>query len=429
MGLLDTQEITEHGGDYVARIGEMGGADMAPDLPVPENFMAQVRKNDEEPLFVTVEIESGRSRNGRIWKPEHVRTVVDKVNKERMGGNLGHPLLDPKDYDTKFPIPQVVWVSAKLSDLGSKAVGKFKGYVLKRAEARELLGLGLIDGVSWFGDLRYRRLANGDSEVVSFEPETIDFSRKGRQGMQSRIVALAGEQAEREGGKRVEGRDIAALSLDEIKTHAPLLVQALQAEATEPLNTKIGEQTAALDAQKPELDLMAEIRKLLGLQDGENPVEKLTTFLKNAEEAAKDEIRDFVRGIVGKKVKTKRGQDVVLRLLGGEMEQWEGEDLTDDKKNEITTAVEKKMEKDETISALVGEMSTWEETEDSGDEEGDEGDEEKPTSRTTGGSRLGGRSRVGEMTGRKDAKDTPVGVGAVVKKTSRLTVTRQKFPA
>lgn len=438
MGLLDTQEITEQGGDFVARIGEMGGPDMAPDLPVPAHFMNQVRENDDHPVFVTVEVASGQSNNKRIWKPEHVRKVVDKVNKERMGGNLGHPLLDPKAYDSAFPIPQVVWVAAKAVEIGGKTVGKFKGYVLKTAEARELLRLGLIDGVSWFGDMRAKRLPDGTLEVIDFEPETIDFARKGRSGMKSRVLALAGEQTGNEGGS-VEPRDISALSIEEVKSHAPLLVKALQDEATAPLTTKIGEQDGVLTAQKPEIDMMGEIRKLLGLQDGDNPVEKLTEFLKNAEEAAKDEIRTFVRSIVGKKVKTKRGQDVVLRLLGGEMEEWESEPLTEDKKKEIEKAVKDAMEEDKAIKALVGEMEAWEEEEppgDEGDGDGDgEGDGEgnggdaPARNRSGGGSRLGGRSRVGEQTGRKDTKDTPVGVGAVVKRTGRLTVTRQKFGA
>lgn len=420
MGVLDNTEFKEPVEEYLGPIGEMGGDDIATDLPVPADFMEQIRKSDDDPMFVTVEVASGVSKSKRKWKPEHVHQTVAKVNKERMGGNLGHPLLDPKAYDSAFPIPQVVWFAAKAQEMGGRTVGKFKGYVLKNAEARELLRLKLIDGVSWFGDVKGKRLPDGTLDVIHFDPETIDFARKGRSGMPSRVLALAGEQEPR-GGNGVEPRDIAALSEDELKTHNPLLYAKIQTDAKGDLETKAGEMTEALAAAKPEVDMMAEIRKLLGLQEGENAIEKLTTFIGNAEEAAKDEIRTFVRSIVGKKVKTKRGQDVVVRLLGGEMETWEAMEPTDENKKTIETAVESKLESDKTLSALVGEMSTWE---DPAENEGEEDDKNKKD--RTGGTRFGSRSRVGEMAGRTNSEEK-VGAGSVVKDTGRLKVTRRRF--
>lgn len=417
------QEIHEYA-DFSGSIGEMGGEALAPDLPLPNGFLDEIKKHDDDPMFVTVEIESGRSNNGRNWKPEHVRQVVDKVNRDRMAGNLGHPLLDPKEYDNGFPIPQVVWVAAKAHEVGGRARGHFKGYVLKGAQARELLKLKLIDSVSWFGDITARRTADGSYDVVNFKPETIDFARKGRQGMSSRVLALAGEQSR--GGNGVEARDIAALSEDELRQHNPLLFAKIQTDAQAEKVGEMSQLQATLDGQKPEIDMVGEIRKLLNLQEGENPLDKLTALIETTEQAAKEGVRDFVRSIVGKKVKTKRGQDVLLRLLGGEMETWESEPLTDEKKKEIETALEEKMDKDDTIKALVGEMSGWNESpDDGGDDEGDDDDEDKPAGKT-GGSRLGHRSRVGEMSGRKGDKEV-VGAGSVVKKNERLVVTRRRF--
>jgi hypothetical protein len=171
-----TGEITEQV-EFEGLIAEMGAYDTStrPDLKIPEDFLTTVRTNDDDPMFVTVEVEAGWSRSKRHWKPEHLRQVVEKVNKERMAGNLGHPLLDKAAHEGGFPIPQVAWAVATME--GNKAV--FKGYVLKTAQARELLKLGLIDGVSIFGDSRMKPVQGG-YEVLTFDPETIDFARKGR---------------------------------------------------------------------------------------------------------------------------------------------------------------------------------------------------------------------------------------------------------
>lgn len=380
-------------------IAEMGPLDTSthPELAVPSDFMETIRQSDDDPLFVTVEVKSGKSRNKRIWKPEHLRKTVDRVVRDRMAGNLGHPLLDPKSYERDFPLPQVAWCSATMK--GDRAL--FKGYVLKRAEARELLKLGLIDGVSIFGDARMKPVQDG-YEVISFEPETIDFARKGRSGMESRVVSLTGEHATGR-GDTVEPKDIAALSVDELRTHAPLLVEHIERTATEPLNAKIGEMEGAVASLQPEVDVLGEIKKLLKLTDGENPVEKLSNLLAQIEDAASADIKGYIKEVVAKKIKSTRGQNLVHRLLGEMHTEFAGRELDDELRGEIKTAIENKIKDDEDVSALVGEMAGH-----SDDEEGE----------TRGGSNLGGRSRAGAQRGRGDAGD------GVVKRTENLVVKR-----
>lgn len=380
-------------------IAEMGPLDTSthPELTVPSDFLNTIKQSDENPLFVTVEVKAGKSRNKRIWKPEHLRKVVDKVNRERMAGNLGHPLLDPKSYEKDFPLPQVAWCSATMN--GDRAV--FKGYVLKRAEARELLTLGLIDGVSIFGDSRMKPVQDG-YEVISFEPETIDFARKGRSGMESRVVSLTGEHATGR-GDTVEPKDIAALSADELRTHAPLLVEHIERTATEPLNAKIGEMEGAVASLQPEVDVLGEIKKLLKLTDGENPVEKLSNLLAQIEDAASADIKGYIKEVVARKIKSTRGQNLVHRLLGEMHTEYAGRELDDDLRGEIKTAIEEKIKADEDITALVGEMAGHVD-----DEEG----------ATHGGANLGGRSRAGAGRGRNEAGD------GVVKRTENIVVKR-----
>ena len=383
-------------------IAEMGPLDTStrPDLKIPADFLDTIRQGDDDPLFVTVEVEAGWSRSKRNWKPEHLRKVVEKVNKDRMAGNLGHPLLDKAAYERDFPLPQVAWAAATME--GNKAV--FKGYVLKRAEARELLKLGLIDGVSIFGDSRMKPVQGG-YEVISFEPETIDFARKGRSGMKSRVVSLTGEHAPGR-GDNVDAKDIAAISEDELRTHAPLLVREIERKAVEPVETKVGEQTALVAELQPEVDLLGEIKKLLKLKDGENPVEKLAAFIEDVEEAGRDEIKSFINGLVEKRVKSTRGQALVKRLIGEMESDFEGP-LTDELKAEIKTKFEEKVEGDEDIKSLVGEMTTE--------------DEDEDRRGGHGGSNLGGRSRAGASRGRGDKAD------GVVKRNEHIVVRTAKL--
>lgn len=397
---LLTEEITEQT-IWEGTIAEMGPLDSSthPELSIPEGFLNQVKASDNDPLFVTVEIEAGMSKSKRKWKPEHLKLVVDKVNKDRMAGNLGHPLLDPQVYERGFPDPQVVWVVGKMTGTNTAA---FKGYVLKSGKSRELLEMGLIDGVSIFGDSRMKPIQGG-YEVLDFNPETIDFARKGRSGMKSRVVSLTGEQSTERGGT-VEARDIAALSVDEIKTHAPLVHKAIQDEALAPLTAKVGEMEAMVGTLQPDADLLAEIKKLLKLTDGENPLEKVTNLIQKIEDSASAEIKDFVKSLISKKVKTERGQALVGRLIGEMHSEYEGP-LTEELKKQIETDFTSKIEGDEDIKTLVGEMAPF------NDDNSGSG---------SGGSHVGGRSRAGAGRGRGEPAD------GVVRRTDNLVVRKQR---
>jgi hypothetical protein len=94
-------------------------------------------------------------------------------------------------------------------------------------------------------------------------------------------------------------------------------MQAIQTEATAPLTEKIGEMEATVAALKPEVDIFGEIKKLLKITDGENPVEKVTNLLQaDRGRFGTADVKAFIREVVGKKVKTERGQALVLRLIG-----------------------------------------------------------------------------------------------------------------
>jgi hypothetical protein len=88
---------------------------------------------------------------------------------------------------------------------------------------------------------------------------------------------------------------------------------------------------------------------------------------------------------------------------------YEGE-LTDDLKKEIEDEVNKRMEEDDSVKTLVGEMANF--TDDDDNRGG-----------STGGTRLGGRSRTGEDRGRNGGGEDK----SVVSRTDNLTVRKVKI--
>lgn len=404
MGLLDQQNTEIEAEDTIfGRIGEMGTADsMSPDLPIPADFLERIKNDDESPLFVTAEVESGWSRSKRNWKPEHLQAVVKAVNENTMGGVLGHPLLrDSKAYEADFPKPQVVWVKASAKNVGGKMVAKFKGYVLKTAEAREYLKLGLIDGVSIFGETKMKPVQGG-YDVISFVPESIDFARKGRSGMTSRIVSLAGEQTT--GGIPVDAKDIAAISEDEIRAHNPLLVKEIERKALETVETKVGEQATLVADLQPKVEILDKIKELLKLSDGDNIVDKVESLLASVDEATVTPLKDYLKELVSKKIKTPRVAALVNREIVGEMvTTFSGQELTDDLKKKIEDDFTKRVSDDSELSEIVGEMAPFSEERGSG-------------GTSTGGANLGGRSRAGTHRGRTEDGSTERRGGLVVTK-------------
>lgn len=157
--------------------------------------------------------------------------------------------------------------------------------------------------------------------------------------------------------------------------------------------------------------MLAEIKKLLKLTDGENPVEKLTNLITRIEEAGSADIRAYVKELVAKKVKSTRGQALLGRLIGEMHTEYEGP-LDDDLKKKITDDFNAKIEGDEDIKELVGEMAS--------SSSDDDDNREGPRA-------LGGRSRAGAHRGTFGEGGNSAGTDGVVKTNERITVRKKTF--
>lgn len=378
MGVLNQPEVDEIRDSEVieveSRISEMGSADIGTDIPLPAGKLDQIKARDNDPKFLVVEIEQTDLAKGTSqaeWPGSIIRSIAEQVNKKKPVGYLGH--IPENEDKTAFPPVQAVWLGAVVREIGSKTVARIKGYLMPNSNARDYVELEAVDGVSVRGDATMSRKKGGGWVVKNFSLESIDFARKGRAGMPTRLVAVTSEM---EGGNRVEPKDIAAIDEDELRSHAPLLVKEIERKATEPLETKVSEMEIAATAAEPKITAFDEICGKLGVGDGENPVEKLVVLMEKVEGAAKAHVQALVDKAVEKVAgKNERAQSIVKRLVGEQAIVDEFKDRGENDKDlegEIQKRVSEMIEDDEDVKAIVSEMT-------------DPGE-------STGGSHMGGRS-------------------------------------
>lgn len=368
-------------------------------IPIDAAKVAAIKKRDENPQFITVAIESGWSRSKRHWTPAMLKSIANQINKKKPVGYKGH--MKPEQIATHFPDPQTVWLGATTVTQGDKTVLWVKGYNLPNSDIRNYIENEAVDSVSVFGESKMKAVQGG-YEVIDFNLESIDWSRKGQSGMSAKVMAVTSEM-ETKGGNTVEPKDISALSEEELRTHAPLLVKEIERKATEPLNTQVGEMTTQVGALQPEADTLSKVKELLGLAEGENVIEKVTNLLASIEDASASEIKAYIKEAIAKRVKTERGQALVARLVGEMHSEYEG-DFTDEMKAKIDSDLDEKIEGDEILKSVVGEMVTFQ--------------EKKEQGAGQGGSALGGRGKQRDTSGRDDKN-------GVVSSNSQLTVRRR----
>ena len=358
MGLLGS-EIHEQGNlDVQSRlIGEMGGVDVGTEIPTPQALIDKIKAKDEDPKFAVFEIEAGRSGSNRNWKPEHLEKMAKIINEKRPVGYKGH--ISEADDSSAFPTIHALWLGAKVVYEGGKALLRAKCY-LKTKEIRDEVELEMVTGISPRGDSRLRPAKGGGYDVVDFDMESMDFSRKLRNGLPARLVSVTAEQITKSerGTLQVEPREITALGEDELRAHNPLLVQAIENKATQPLTVKIGEMETRVGELEPNETLISELREKLGISEDKNIVEAVGELVHRIESAASTQVKDFVKSLIEGKVKDEPGRRLVHRLVGEQIEEeFKGRDLDEGTKKEITEKFDGAVESDEDIKATIGEMT------------------------------------------------------------------------
>lgn len=245
--------------------GLAGELALSPTIDVPISAdIASIQTVDPDPVFTTVSIKAGRGDQGRgpIYGDDMLRSWEQQINAKQPPGFRGHQ--DPDRVSWEWREPVTAWLGAKFIPGSEPDTGELlvKGYVPPTAgELRQQLALAqagadLVNSVSVFGT---RSIKN--DRVESFDLWSIDWTPKGRAGMQTRLVAVGGEQAQEE-TEMDRAEVIASLRADEVP-------EAVRNQILAPV---------AADASA-----VGEMRVLLELEDTDDPervVEEVRTLVE-----------------------------------------------------------------------------------------------------------------------------------------------------
>lgn len=245
------RQVCELSGEFV------GTAFNEVEVPFAPGFDIEALKiTDPDPVFATVKISSGRGDQGSgpNYGPEILQSLADQFNTKRPPGYKGHQ--DPDKVSFEWREPVTAWVGANFVPRADGGADLYvKGYVPSTApELRQQLALAsagadIVNSVSIFGTRKVDK-----DEVTDFDLWSLDWTPKGRAGMETELVLVSGEQA-----KETEEMDrseiIRALQVSDLPES---LVGEIRKGVTDELNTEI----------KPLVDAVGEMKLILELDSG-----------------------------------------------------------------------------------------------------------------------------------------------------------------
>jgi hypothetical protein len=199
------------------------------DVPFASEFdLEKLKETDDDPFFVTVSIKPGHGNQGSgpFYDESILQDLEKQFNTKRPPGYKGHQ--DPEKVDWEYREAVTAWVGAKWV-ANSEGEGQLlvKGYVPETAsDLRTQLrlaesGADIVNSVSIFG-IRDTE----DDKVTRFDLWSLDWTPKGRAGMETELISVSGEQA-KEDDDMTREEVIASLRLDEVPES---LQTALRAE-------------------------------------------------------------------------------------------------------------------------------------------------------------------------------------------------------
>lgn len=266
-------------------------------VPFADGFdLEALKKVDDDPFFATLRIKAGRGDQGTgpMYGDDILKSLETQINEKRPPGYKGHQ--DPENVEWEYREPVTAWVGAKyVSSAEGQGELIVKGYVPTTADdLRTQLriaesGADIVNSISIFGVRDVE-----DDQVMDFALWSLDWTPKGRAGMQTELMAVSGEQAKEDDDMALTREEvIASLKPEEVPTH---LVEGFKAEALEGVSGKAA--------------LADEVRKVLGLDEDESPkiVERVTDLVVASATAKLDEKLDTM---MEDKVKAEMAQAAV----------------------------------------------------------------------------------------------------------------------
>ena len=286
-------------------VGEMS----VEDIPVATWVkLEELKKDDPNPLEVVVAIPAGVSKRGYRYTEKALQKIVDTVNKQGLPGGLGHQ--KPENINHEFLHPATHWIGAKMEN----GVAYFRGVVDKSAEdLKRWIRANTIRTVSIYG-LANRKVVNGEVVVDDFQPLSIDWTPLGRNGMDTRIVAigeidtLGEEEKELDKNELIEkvkeagitiGEMIDAIGGEEYKNKLKIIgeIETLWGDAGESLLNKLKQAKEVIDRaeQEERNKVIDEVLSEMVVYEALRPLVKK---MINANSKDKEEIKKVVGEIM-----------------------------------------------------------------------------------------------------------------------------------
>ena len=305
----------------------------------------RVTAGDDDPQYVIMEAVAGWSKNKRLWGEKVLQSISEQINSKEPVGYLGH--IKESDDSYALPDPQTIWLGSVIVRDGNSVRLLYKGYNLPGSKIRDWVPRGAVNSTSWRGEAELKPISGG-YEVVSFDLETIDWSRKGKEGVATRVLSVTSEMED-----GVDAKEIASMTEAELRQHNPTLVELVERKATQTQTERISEMEEAEKPIKAKADILDQVRMKLGLDENANVIESVVTMIQRVEELGREKIKGVLDEILGEKVKDEKARALVKRLVTvGEMEN--GEDETTYKAR-VEKAIDDTMNED-VVKAAISEM-------------------------------------------------------------------------
>lgn len=364
--------------EITAPLMEMESAsDLGGIVTVDPNVIAEITDGDPTPQYVISEIKECQSDKKITYDYDAFQIIAEQVNSKQPTGYLGH--IKDADKDTALPEPQVLWLGSKAireSDGKSRLITK--GYLIPEGKARGWIKRKVVNSVSWYGDAILTPSRSGGYKLQEFFLESIDFSRKNREGLKNQRLQLVTEMEvdnpekgkQRMDGEKDYGELVATLNFHELNTHNAALVTTIKEMA----KSEVKEETAAAvkakedelnTAHKTEIEALPEksiVQKLMAifkLEDMEKLEDQVVALLEQLDTAGKKAIEAWFKSdILEKKVPNEKARALVGRLIP--VSEMEGDWRTESGQEKIKTALEDRvddaLENDDDIKVVIQEM-------------------------------------------------------------------------
>ncbi|WII36827.1 hypothetical protein [Paenibacillus thiaminolyticus] len=274
--------------------GEMSVEDIP---PAPGVDVELIKKGDTDPLEVVVEVPVGKSKRGWNYTHKSLQDIVSAVNTRTLAGFKGHQR--PEDVSNQFLDPVTHWIGAKMTEKAAY----FRGIVDQgAADLKRFIRAGRIKQVSIFGRPLLKNVS-GETQVVGYDPLSIDWTPLDRMGMPTRIVAASGEMwdLDGEGPGEMKGDDEVdwAQVITEVKKKHGMkgfTIGTLAGEMGLTDEQVVAELTPEFAQQvQRALDVLGKAENILGVS-GEMDVEELFKTLKAAADKEASASRDQIIG-------------------------------------------------------------------------------------------------------------------------------------